>query len=134
KDRIRLYWGPTTGGYRIREFTVWRSTDGVNFTPALNGFSSTDGVNFTPAPNGVIGDLAAAGPPPTDAQGFINFYDTVNNTDHAGAACPSTDTCYNTTYYYYVTATALDANNQPNQGPASNRVNSKITHLFAVAV
>ncbi len=98
--------------------------------------------------NGSAGACTPAAPPLTGTGGvssgspvITTYTDAVNDFVHAGSTCPAASTCYNTTYYYYVTEV-----NQVNLPPgaacspttcietgASSTVNSQVTHMTVVA-
>ena len=128
-DRITLNWG-SPGGI-IRRFNIYRK-----------GPSDTDIVliNHIDYANGAIS---------------TTFDDVVNDFSDSGTACPTTKTCYNTAYDYYITSVdftlvvaaggTVDLSNWPaqpngnNVNPSaspsgfSNRATSKVTHLFVIA-
>jgi hypothetical protein len=60
------------------------------------------------------------------------YTDLVNDYVHAGSTCPATSTCYNTTYYYYVTEVNTVGIYFIESG-ASNTGNSEVNHLFVIA-
>ncbi len=74
------------------------------------------------------------------------YIDSVNNFVQAGSTCPTSPTvatCYNTTYYYYVTevnivstiagATCANTPNACKESGGSNTVSSEVKHLFVIA-
>ncbi|HTS48240.1 MAG TPA: MBG domain-containing protein [Bryobacteraceae bacterium] len=64
-----------------------------------------------------------------------SFTDTVDNNNHGGTACPSADTCPNTTYIYSVTAVGTATVNGQTTHPESgfsNTAASEVTELFVV--
>jgi hypothetical protein len=113
---------------------------------AVNGLSAIT-LSWTPPDTGGsltynIYRCAGAGCNPSAAASKINpsplvppspsaptFTDTVNDFVHAGVTCPSTATCYNTTYTYSVTAVSTALVESPYSNPAS----SEVTHLFVIA-
>jgi hypothetical protein len=65
------------------------------------------------------------------------FTDIVNDFIDAGATCPATSTCYNTTYTYAVVANVVAiVNGAPTviASGLSSSASSKVTHLFVLAV
>lgn len=79
------------------------------------------------APGGTPLASVSSGSPVTPT-----YTDVVNDFVDAGANCPATSTCYNTTYYYYVTEVNAVAG-LSTETSASNTVNSEVTHMFVVA-
>lgn len=100
-DRITLSWGAPSIG-QIRHYNIYRS-DPAHPVPSL--LKRLDGV-----------------PPQT------TYDDIVTDTSHSGATCPDNNTCYNTTYTYYVTSTDINGTDST----PSNNASSKVTHLFVV--
>jgi Bacterial Ig-like domain (group 2) len=89
--------------------------------------------------NGSAGPCTPAAPALTGPGGVnsgtpvvTTYTDSVNDYVHAGSTCPATSTCYNTTYYYYVTEVNT-AGIYFIESRASNTVSSDVTHLFVVA-
>lgn len=116
---ITLTWTPPSVG-QVVNYNIYRCAviyPATSCTPAGPVFNSS------------VKGLGYGGPPtPT-------FTDTVNDfTDsgEGGIATCNTKTCYNTTYYYYVTAvvTALSKNVE---SANSNTVNTEVPHLFVIA-
>jgi len=89
--------------------------------------------------NGSAGACTPTAPPLTGAQGVnsgnpvvTTYTDVVNDHVNAGSTCPATSTCYNTTYYYFVTEVNA-VGNLSTESAASNTVSSDVTHAFVVA-
>src|SRR5262249_45654619 len=62
------------------------------------------------------------------------FTDTVNDFTDSGASCPVTgSTCYNTTYYYSVTALVAVTGYPVTESTATNTASGIVKHLFVTA-
>jgi hypothetical protein len=106
-----LTWGAPTIGL-IRHYNVYRvNTQDPAHQPPVAIYPLQSGYSID-------------GAPPT-----TTYTDTVNDYAHAGPACPTYKTCFNTTYRYYITA--IDINKT--ESSASNAVTSEVTHLFVIA-
>jgi hypothetical protein len=103
---ITLSWTPPDTGGSLT-YTIYRCA-GAGCTPSVTPFLR----NY----------VAASKTAPT-------FTDAVNDFIDAGATCPSTATCHNTTYTYSITAVSTAGI----ESPYSNTATSEVTHLFVVA-
>jgi hypothetical protein len=113
----QLNWTPTVSG-TVYQYNIYRCNASVaSCTPVPPLFASTQ-------------TGTAAAPAPT------MYVDTPNDFKDAGATCPPTSTCYNTTYNYRVTAVVNVSTRNgviPSESGASNTVTSQVNHLFVVA-
>jgi len=123
-DRITLNWGVTPSAV-IRRFNIYRkNSDLPNSDIVL--INHVDNANGTPS---------------------ATFDDVVNNSTNSGAACPQTNTCYNTNYDYYITNVDFslvlptvtltgwptDPDGNGTESGFSNKASGIVKHLFVTA-
>jgi sugar lactone lactonase YvrE len=110
---VLLQWAPPgtgkIGGYNIYRCAVIAPATSCKPTMGAPLYSNVSGGTATPS-----------------------YKDTVNDQLHAGATCPATATCFNTTYTYAVTA-LVGAANSVVESSATNTATSEVTHLFVIA-
>ena len=104
---VKLNWTPPDTGGSL-SYNVYRCA-GTGCAPGVPAFRT--------------GLIPASKSAPT-------FTDTVNDFVDAGATCPATATCYNTTYTYAVTSVSIAANTE---SAFSNTASSQVIHLFVIA-
>ena len=110
---IKLSWPPPASG-AIATYNIYRCT-----VP----FSGTG----CPAANLWVRNIPGGIPAPT-------FTDTVNDFTDSGGGCPVTgSTCYNTTYYYSVTAVVAVTGYPNTESTATNTMSGIVKHLFVTA-
>ena len=111
---ITLTWTPPSVG-QIQNYNIYRCAaifPATTCTPIAPVFATAAGATGTPT-----------------------FTDTVNDTvdsGKGGSAICSTKTCYNTTYFYFVTSVVSVAGKITESGN-SNTVTTEVPHLFVIA-
>jgi hypothetical protein len=107
-NSIVVSWTPPANGSNL-SYNVYRCA-GAGCTPSAPALTMVSGGGATPS-----------------------FTDVVNDFADAGATCPATSTCYNTTYVYTVT-TLVTVNSSRVESLFSKTASSEVTHLFVLGV
>ncbi len=105
----------------------WTGNTGV--ASQYNVYRCNASVSASCTPTLQTNTTSTSGNPPVVTPSYT---DSVNDYVHAGSTCPSTATCYNTAYNYYVTEVNA-VGSLSSESSASNTVSSDVTHLFVVA-